>query len=485
MGTPYRYTVFATRVGDVTPTVYGLDSSSAPLPPGLTLNSSTGVISGVPTTVGLTTGIVFEATNNLGSTYTSEWQIAVYAAPPQWTAYTPPPALAVNVPFTYDFVAVSNPNTGHVYTLVNSTLPVGVQLLPNGTLRGAANITGYYNFTVAASNGVLSNDTSFAPAFITVYGPPIWLNTSAVHSFVVDALVPFEATFPSFTDPRSAVTYTIVSGALPPGLSLNASTGVVSGIVSTGGNWSFELQVANFVGPATNPLTKRVAIYAFGQPIWTLYTPPMAFPGRPMVSDYQFAATCFPLALVPDIRFRFPAGFVPGLVFNNVTGVISGTPSQAGIFNWTAVAYNRVGEAHVNVSMRVQAQPVFTAMTPPDSGRGGVEYAGYTFVATAFPPTPIEYAIAVGAIPTGMTLNGSTGALTGTPNAAGLYRFFVSASNVAGTTLANLSVINIATAILPSPNAVSSRTKFSTLNTMIAAGAASCMQGSWPCRRRG
>lgn len=453
VGTPYRYTVAATRVGAVSPTVYSLASNSAPLPPGLILNSSTGVISGVTTTVGLFSGIVFEAGNNLGSTFTPEWQIAVYAGAPQWVAYTPPPALVVNVSFEYNFLAVSQPSEPHIYSLVNSTLPAGLTLLPNGTLRGVPSVTGYFNFTLKASNGFLSNDTSFAPAFITVYGPPVWLNTSAVHSFVVDALVPFDATFPSYTDPRSSVTYSVVSGSLPPGLSLNATSGMISGIVSTGGNWSFELQVANFVGPAANPLKKLVTIYAFGQPIWTAFTPPMAFPGRPMVTDYQFAATCFPASLVPQIRFRFPPGFVPGLVLNNVTGVISGTPAQAGIFNWTAVAFNRVGEARVNVSMRVQAQPVFTAMSPPDAGRAGVPYAGYTYVATAFPPTPIDYSIAMGAIPTGMSFNGSTGALTGTPNAAGLFRFFVSATNVAGTTTANISLISIETAILPSPNA--------------------------------
>ncbi|MDZ4289777.1 MAG: DUF1800 family protein, partial [Prosthecobacter sp.] len=50
-GTPFRFSVTSSNIG--TGTLYSLDAASSPLPPGLSLNTATGVISGTPTQAGV------------------------------------------------------------------------------------------------------------------------------------------------------------------------------------------------------------------------------------------------------------------------------------------------------------------------------------------------------------------------------------------------------------------------------------------------
>ena len=74
--------------------------------------------------------------------------------------------------------------------------------------------------------------------------------------------------------------------------------------------------------------------------------------------------------------------------------------------------------------------PAFTADAPPTSASAGAAYS-YTFQASGTPaPT---FALASGALPTGLALGGTTGLLSGTPAAAGTFTFTVSATNSAGT----------------------------------------------------
>jgi hypothetical protein len=73
--------------------------------------------------------------------------------------------------------------------------------------------------------------------------------------------------------------------------------------------------------------------------------------------------------------------------------------------------------------------PLFTADTPPSTATVGGPYS-YTFVASG-DPAP-AYAVGSGSLPPGLSLNATTGVLSGVPNSAGTYAFTVTASNSAG-----------------------------------------------------
>src|SRR5207253_209042 len=77
-----------------------------------------------------------------------------------------------------------------------------------------------------------------------------------------------------------------------------------------------------------------------------------------------------------------------------------------------------------------QSAPAFTADSPPTTANVGAPYS-YTFQASGNPaPT---FAVASGALPTGLSLAAGTGVLSGTPTTTGSYTFTVSASNGVGS----------------------------------------------------
>lgn len=80
--------------------------------------------------------------------------------------------------------------------------------------------------------------------------------------------------------------------------------------------------------------------------------------------------------------------------------------------------------------------PVFTSAMPI-SGTAGTSYS-HTFVASGS-PVP-SFSVVTGDLPPGLTLNGQTGALSGTPTQVGTFSFTIMASNSAGSDNQNLTL---------------------------------------------
>lgn len=123
-----------------------------------------------------------------------------------------------------------------------------------------------------------------------------------------------------------------------------------------------------------------------------------------------------------------------GLTYTTVAG-------DAGKYvRFVASATDSVGTSYAYAtSLQITSTPVFTASSPSTSVLRGSAYTSYTFAASGY---RISYAIASGALPTGISLNATTGVLSGTPTVGGAFSFAVSATNDAGTV--NTSTINLA-----------------------------------------
>ncbi len=133
------------------------------------------------------------------------------------------------------------------------------------------------------------------------------------------------------------------------------------------------------------------------------------------------------------ITYAVSAGILPpGLALETSTGRLTGTPTLAGIFEFTITATNRAGTDDASYMQSVLQRPAIT--TPPSplaTTTGGVASPPVTFEASG--SMPITWSITAGALPPGMALNATTGAYSGTPTAAGDYSFTVTATNAAGS----------------------------------------------------
>ncbi len=141
---------------------------------------------------------------------------------------------------------------------------------------------------------------------------------------------------------------------------------------------------------------------------------------------YTFGATGSPAP-----SFSVSSGALPpGLTLDPATGVLSGTPSTPGTYTFAVTASNGVNPANVSSSISVDvltpASPLFTADTPPALTDVVTPYS-YTFAAAGHPAA--SFAVAGGSLPPGMTLDASSGVLSGTATGAGIYTFTIEASN--------------------------------------------------------
>jgi uncharacterized repeat protein (TIGR01451 family) len=197
----------------------------------------------------------------------------------------------------------------------------------------------------------------------------------------------------------------------------------------------------NTVTSAPGTLTVNAALTP---PVFTASTPPTtATVGVPY--SYTFVASGNP---TPSYVLPITFGSTPpvGLTFDNATGVLSGTPLQAGVRTFFVVATNSEGSVNSGpITIAVSAAPVvpvFTASSPSLTGTVGSPYS-YTFAASGNPAP--DFSVASGVLPAGLSLT-AAGVLSGSPTTAGSSTFVVRASSSAGTVSAGPFTIAVSSA---------------------------------------
>lgn len=175
-----------------------------------------------------------------------------------------------------------------------------------------------------------------------------------------------------------------------------------------------------------------------------------AFPSGQLNQPYASALVA--TGGLPPYLYSISAGNLPtGLTINAFTGAITGTPTAAGAFSYTgSVVDSNTTVATASCSINIPATtPTLSLTCAPGNGQVNVSYNS-ALVGVGGVPSYI-YSILTGALPQGLTLNTSTGAITGSPTAAGTFNYTGKAVDSASTVATANCAITVLAALAPTP----------------------------------
>ncbi len=402
-GAVYNQTLTALPAGGN----YGFALTGGTLPPGLSFNN--GVITGTPTLIGTFTFTV-TATGFGSCTGTQTYALAVICPTITLSSATLPGAM-VNTPYSQAFAAAPS-GTSYGFTLTSGLLPPGLALAADGALSGSPTQAGIFNFRVTAAGW--GGCSGFRDYQIVVTCSTITLGPVSLPGGTVGAA--YDQTVAA--SPAGSYNYRVSSGALPGGLSLNAASGQITGAPAASGTFTFTiLAVAgDCAGSRSYTITTGCAAMSITTASLAAATAGNAY--SQTVSVSPAGAYTFSLA-----QGNLPAG----LTLHPQTGVISGLPSVAGTVNFIVKAQAANGcSVTQSYTLAINCP---TVVLNPATLPNGATTAAYNQTLSATPAGGnYSYAVTAGALPTGLSLNPATGALTGTPAANGAYNFTITAT---------------------------------------------------------
>jgi hypothetical protein len=418
----------------------------------------------------------------------------------------------------------------YIFTITSGSLPPGISLIFANqmlSLVGTPTASGAYTAAVRVDSPP-GNTVTTGSIVINVLTPP------AISTASLGPMTPggyFEASVIA-SGGLTPYTWSLLSGSLPTGLSLNPTTGLING-VPTGSASTFTIKVTDQAGltstktyfldyvlqltPTTLPAGQLGTTYiqylgvsggtgsytcSFGPgaPSWLYINPPCMLGGPPpsagtftftvQVADkvdgqfltQQYALVINPLVLTvttasplpatplgaisiplaaaggyPPYKWSVTSGSLPPGASLSTAGVVTGATTAQGSFTFTATvtdSVNGTASKSFTVSIIASVLTITTAALP--NGFGQTAYSATVGVAGGVPP----YKWSANGLPSALTINSSTGVISGTPGPQGTFSFTVTVTDSAGATktaaftiAVTIGPLQITSVALPSGNA--------------------------------
>ena len=379
---------------------------------GLTLATS-GTFSGTPTTAGSFTYQVTVSDSAQGSA-TGSFTIRI--APAALVIATSSlPAGTVGSAYTASLAATGGTPPYTWSVAPSSTLPSGLSISSAGVISGTPTASGTFSVTLQATDSAQATATKAYSVTVAAAAAPLSITTQGPLAGAVVG-VAYSQAFAA-TGGASPYQWSILAGGgfLPTGLTLSAAGSLTGTPAPFPGTYPFTVQVADSAGrTATKAFTLTVAgvlIIATANPL----------PGATVGTPYNLNFALDVVGGIAPFAWSIAGGALPaGIALNSTTGALSGTPTTAGTFTFTVSVTG--GGQTATQSLTITVAPIITTATLPNATVG----TPYSQTLTAGGSGTFTWSVSTGALPGGITLNSTTGALSGTPSAPGAFTFTVS-----------------------------------------------------------
>jgi hypothetical protein len=379
------------------------------LPAGLSLDTTTGVIGGLPTTKGLS-HFEIKVTDSLHSSAGKEFALTIDPAL-TITTVSPLPTGTRGVNYSQTLTARGGSGT-YTWSVSAGALP-GLSLNPaTGAITGQPSPAGPASFTIQVTDSTQATATK---AFTMTVNPALVITTSSPlpqGTVGVNYSQSVMATGGSGT-----YTWAVTVGSLPNPLALNPTTGLISGQPSTATMANFTIQATD-----TNGVTATKGFALTINPAIVITTTSPLPQGTVGVNYSQTVAATGGSG---TYTWAVTVGSLPSpLALNPTTGLISGQPSAATTANFTIqVTDSNQATATKAFALTINPALVITTSSPLPQGTVGVNYS-QTVTATGGSGT-YTWAVTVGSLPNPLALNPATGLIGGQPSAATTANFTI------------------------------------------------------------
>lgn len=390
-------------IGGQPPYVYALESEI----PGLVLDPSTGALTGNPAESG-TFEVAWSVTDAEGQRAQYETSLRVIDTS-ELTVASEAKLVKGRVGQPLDAagpVVVG----GQGPTVVQAVgLPSGVSVSRDtGVIRGVPNESGTFTLTWTISDKTGATVTTKQTLEIDqAFEPLTWTGLSAPTLTAGKAIAGV-----AFTASGGSAPYTYSADGLPPGVSMDANSGALSGVVHQPSDAKVRLKVVDSVGQsADREVTLSVVSAETGLRL-QLDKPPPATVG------VRYAHTEAKLVGVSEVALFSGEGLPQGLAIDPLTGQIQGVPAEAGLFTVTVTATTSRGQAArsvVKLAVRPAADTISLSYPEQTSVSVGTKV-------TLKPTTQggsQTYRYRADSLPDGLVIDTDSGEITGTVDSVG------------------------------------------------------------------
>ena len=457
--------------------------ASGALPGGLSLDATTGAVTGSPTAVG-TFNFTIRAADAFGDAATQAYQIVVSYPQLSITTAAALPAGYANGSYSQTLAATGGSGTGYVWTVTpGSTLPAGVPrtvrgqvvfsppptgltLSSDGLLSGVPSAANQYSFSITVTD---SAQNTVSKTFTLTINAGITISTGATLP-VGYVNGHYSQNLAATGGSGTGWVWTVTSGsALPAGLNLSTA-GVLSGTPTAQATSTFNITVTDSANNTANQ-TFSLTVDP-GVSITSSATLPKGYQGTAypmtMLSASGGTGSGFTWGWAAAGGSTLPAG-----LSLSAGGEISGIPTGSGTFNIVVTVTDSAhNTATQNATLVVEATLSISSPATLPSGTINVAYM-QTLTATGGSGTYSTWAVTAGGgtlTPLSLSLS-AAGVLSGTPTVTGTATFTVRVTDSEShTATADLSVtvynaLTVTTTTLP---AAYSGTAYS--QTLVAGG---------------
>jgi uncharacterized protein (TIGR03437 family) len=423
VGQFYQFTFAAQPTGTYTWSIVG-----GALPLGLTLNSGTGILSGVISAAG-TFSFTVQATDGVETLQQTFTLIATSVTVPSPVFISTPALPSGTVGQAYGPFQVSAGGGSGFYSWTATGLPAGLTISASGgQISGVPATAGAStSIIITVQDQQTGSSASTAPLSMTINNPVLSVSGTGTSGEIVLG----SAVSTVFSATGGTAPYTWSSANLPPGLTLNAATGALTGIPQQPGSYAFTIVATDSQTPH-NTLNFPFSLQVFG-----LVTSP-TLPNGSTGSLYSQTLS----AAGGKTPYVFSSPNLPSWL--NLTGaVLSGTPSLAGTYVFSVQITDANGFIATSLETLVVTAPGALSVSGGPLPGGTVSFTYSQTLSSTGGTPPVTWAVITGALPNGLSLS-SGGAIAGTPYKTGTFTFTAQVTDNAGISAAGIFMIVVA-----------------------------------------